>query len=152
MLAHVSTMTHLTSINLEYSSGFSANGIKHLYKLPQLEFLNLQGTDISLEGVGPLTSLRLLCLNHTKVTDAGLAHWTVLSSLEVLWVKACQGVTNADMVHVGRLTGLEVLGLGGTALTDDGLQQLTALTKLIALCPPEGRWIFHDDARRRIGR
>ncbi|CAI5476873.1 unnamed protein product [Closterium sp. Yama58-4] len=129
MLAHVSTMTHLTSINLYSTSGFSAEGIKHLFRLPRLEKLDLRASDISdsaLEGIGSLTSLTHLYLYTTKVTDAGLPCLTDLPSLTHLALNECKGVKDAGMVHVGRLTGLETLCLNLTAVTDDGLQQLTA--------------------------
>ncbi|CAI5480707.1 unnamed protein product [Closterium sp. Yama58-4] len=110
--AHVSTMTHLTSIGLYNSAGFSAEGIKHLYRLPQLELLSLGGTDVSnstLEVICSLTSLKHLDLLGTKVTDAGLPHLTGLPSLNNRGLSCCEGVTDAGLVHVGRLTGLESL-------------------------------------------
>ncbi|CAI7836323.1 unnamed protein product, partial [Closterium sp. NIES-53] len=137
MLAHVSTIKHLTAILLNFSSRFSVEGIKHLYRLPRLERLHLGHTIVSdnaLEGIGSLTRLKTLGLGHTKVTDAGLRHLTALSSLEVLGLSVCTGVTNAGMVHVGRLTGLEALSLGGAAVTDDGLHHLTGLSSLKKLC------------------
>ncbi|CAI5480692.1 unnamed protein product [Closterium sp. Yama58-4] len=157
MLGHVSTMTHMKSIILDSSSGFSAEGIKHLYRLPRLELLSLRSTGVSncaLEGIGSLTSLEKLYLWKTNVTDAGLPHLTALPSLKLLWLSECKGVTDDGMVHVGRLTGLENLGLDSTAVTDDGLQQLTALTKLTTLWPPEGMWIKDNgrEVRRRLDR
>ncbi|CAI7917717.1 unnamed protein product [Closterium sp. NIES-53] len=133
MLAHVSTMTHLKSISLEYASCFSAEGIKHLYMLLGLETLYLDNTGVSdsaLEGIVSLTSLRYLYLERTKVTDAGLAHLMGLSSLKLLWLSYYKLVSDAGMVHVERLTRLENLSVDETKVTDDGLQQLTALTKL----------------------
>ncbi|CAI5458042.1 unnamed protein product [Closterium sp. Yama58-4] len=155
MLAHVSTMTQLSKIVLYHSSGFSAEGIRHLYKLPKLETLDLRGTEVSdsaLEGIGALTSLEDLLLHQTKVTDAGLPHLTGLSSLELLGLGGCKGVTNAGMVHVGRLTQLENLNLEVAAITDAGLQQLTGLTSLRMFRPPEGGCLKNEDARRRIRR
>ncbi|CAI5480691.1 unnamed protein product [Closterium sp. Yama58-4] len=154
MLGHVSTMTHLKKISLQSSSGFSEEGIKHLYRLPRLESLNVQFTDMSdsaLKGIGSLISLKHLYLGRTNVTTGGLVHLTGLSSLKTLALTECKGVTNAGMVHVGRLTGLEELALYGTAVTDYGLQQLTALTKLTKLCPSKGCLLFGEDVRRRIG-
>ncbi|CAI7836313.1 unnamed protein product [Closterium sp. NIES-53] len=136
MLAHVSAMTHLRYIDLDYASGFRAEGIKHLYRLPQLKMLFFTDTDVSdsaLEGIGALTSLKLLELARTKVTDADLPHRIGLCSLEQLSLSGCMGVMNVGLVHVGRLTRLQELRLFGTAVTDDGLQQLTALTKLKSL-------------------
>ncbi|CAI5460866.1 unnamed protein product [Closterium sp. Yama58-4] len=133
MLGHVSTMTHLTSIDLEDSSGFSAEGIKHLYRLPRLEMLNLNGTDISdsaLEGIGSLTRLKQLYLWQTNVTNAALLHFTALSSLKELDLSHCNGVSAAGVVHLGRLTRLEKLWLYETAVTDTGLLHLTALSSL----------------------
>ncbi|CAI5476874.1 unnamed protein product [Closterium sp. Yama58-4] len=156
MLAHVSTMTHLRCINMTSSSGFSAEGIKHLYRLPWLQTLDLNSAGISdsaLEGIGSLSNLKELYLSRTKLTNAGLAHLTGLPSLKVLWFSKCKGVTDASMVHVGRLTGLETLLLEYTAVTDDGLQQLTALTKhLTSLQLPNGKFVCNSNVPRWIGR
>ncbi|CAI5462117.1 unnamed protein product [Closterium sp. Yama58-4] len=133
ILAHVSTMTHLIFLNLTSCSGLSAEGMKHLYRLPRLESLDLDGTDVSdsaLEGIGSLTSLKALTLDHTKVTDAGLLHLTALTSLTMLRLSWCKGVTDAGMVHVGRLSALEALEMVETAITDAGLLQLTGLASL----------------------
>ncbi|CAI5480495.1 unnamed protein product [Closterium sp. Yama58-4] len=131
ILGHVSTMLHLAKVSLEDSSGFSAEGIKHLYRLPWLRMLDLRGTDVSdsaLEGIGSL------------------------DGLELLWLSGCECVTDAGMVHVGKLTWLKDLGIDFTAVTDDGVKQLTALTQLRILYPPEGGILFDDDTCRRIGR
>ncbi|CAI5476876.1 unnamed protein product [Closterium sp. Yama58-4] len=154
ILAHVSTMTHLKNLDLGSSSGFSAEGIKHLYRLPRLECLNLHCTDVSdsaLEGIGSLTSLTDLYLRKTKVTDAGLAHLTGLSTLRLLYLSQNKGVTNAGMVHVGKLTELEELSLDKTSVTDDGLRKLTALTKLYILGTPDGVDLDGEAVRLRIG-
>ncbi|CAI5462120.1 unnamed protein product [Closterium sp. Yama58-4] len=127
----MSTRTDLTGVNLPSALSFSAEGIKHLYRLPQLAELDLDGTvvsDSALEGIGSLTSLDSLFLHRAK------------------------GVTDAGMVHVGKLTGLEGLHLVGTAVTDDGLQQLTALTKLRSLWPAEGDFLVDIEVHWRIGR
>ncbi|CAI5462130.1 unnamed protein product [Closterium sp. Yama58-4] len=152
---HRKTAWELTWMSLESCSGFSAEGIKHLYRLPRLETLYLNCTDVSdsaLEGIGSSASIKLLHLWRTKVTDAGLAHLTALFPLKDLNATECRGVTNAGMVHVGRLTGLERLALTSTAVTDDGLQHLTALTKLTTLWRPNGNCIQGEDVRRLIER
>ncbi|CAI5469230.1 unnamed protein product [Closterium sp. Yama58-4] len=154
ILGHVSTMTHLKSIDLSSSSGASAEGIKHLYRLQWLEKLNFSKSDVldsALESIGSLSSLKQLLLSFTKLTDAGLSHLTGLSSLQLLSLTECMGVTNASMVNVGRLTGLEELWLGGTAVTDDGLQQLTALIKLKGLWTSEEDYLRNDEVYKRIG-
>ncbi|CAI5460726.1 unnamed protein product [Closterium sp. Yama58-4] len=155
ILAHLSTMTHLKSIFLYASSGFTAEGIKLLYRLTGLESLDLTSTNVSdsfLEGIESLVSLTSLSFQHTNVSDAGLSHLTALTSLNVLELSGCDGVTDAGMVHVGRLTGLEKLDVDSTAVTNDGLQQLNTLTKLTYLKTPEGGELENGDVCRRIGR
>ncbi|CAI5480690.1 unnamed protein product, partial [Closterium sp. Yama58-4] len=140
-LRAVSTMTHLKKLWLNRSSGFSAEGVKHLYKLPKLEALDLRKTSVSdgaLEGIGGMSSLEWLVLDSANVTDAGLLHLTGLSSLKLLSIFDCKGVTSAAMQHVGRLTSLDRLWVDGTEVKDDGLLHLTSLTKLKILSLGEG--------------
>ncbi|CAI5476881.1 unnamed protein product [Closterium sp. Yama58-4] len=136
MLAHVSTMTHVKYIHLQSASGFTTEGIKHLYRLPQLEMLDLNSTDVAdsaLEGIGCMASLHDLDLKQTSVTDAGLLHLVDASSLKVLVLSGCKGVTSDGMVCVGRLTALEQLWLDGTAVADAGLPHLATLSSLKSL-------------------
>ncbi|CAI5476855.1 unnamed protein product [Closterium sp. Yama58-4] len=130
----VSTMAHLKKIWLNKSSGFSAEGIKHLYRLPQeLTSLDLKETPVSdgaLEGIGGVRRLEWLVVSSTNVTDAGLLHLTGLSSLKVLSISGCKGVTSAGMERVGGLASLEQLWASATGVKNDGLQHLTSLTRL----------------------
>ncbi|CAI5460720.1 unnamed protein product [Closterium sp. Yama58-4] len=154
MLAHVSTMTHLTRITLDSSTGFSAEGIKHLYRLPRLKVLDLSCTyisDCALEGITSLTGLEQLYLHVNDVTDAGLSQLTCLSSLAELGLSGCTSVTDAGMVHVGRMMGLEELHLGWTAVTNDGLQQLSGLTNLTTLRIPSGELVSDENVLEWIG-
>ncbi|CAI5472404.1 unnamed protein product [Closterium sp. Yama58-4] len=141
-LARISEMTHLQSIGLDGSSGFSAEGIKQLYRLPHLRGLDMRNTPISddaLHGIGVLSStLHILSLVNTCVTDAALQHVAALSSLTLLDLVGCRLVTSAGMVHVGKLVHLEDLHLGSTGVKDDGLQYLLSLTKLKILAVPPG--------------
>ncbi|CAI5475343.1 unnamed protein product [Closterium sp. Yama58-4] len=137
----MSTMTHLKHVHIDTASGFTSDGIKCLFSLPQLERLELKGsvvTDSTLEGIGAASStLKLLYLNRTKVTDAGLPHLTSLPSLKTLILYECEGVTSAGMVHVGKLTSLEELYLNRSRVRDEGLQYLAPLTNLTMLLLPE---------------
>ncbi|CAI5464699.1 unnamed protein product [Closterium sp. Yama58-4] len=141
-LGRISTMQHLQSIGLDGSSGFTAEGIKQLYRLPQLRGLDMRNTPISddaLHGIGVLSStLHILSLVGTTVTDAALHHVAALSSLTLLDLVGCRGVTSAGMVHVGKLGHLEDLHLGSTGVKDDGLRHLLSLTKLKILAVPPG--------------
>ncbi|CAI5496017.1 unnamed protein product, partial [Closterium sp. Naga37s-1] len=104
ILSHLSTLTNLKWIDLKETSGFSAEGVRNLYKLPKLEMLDFRWSGVSdsaLQGIGSLTSLKILRLWDTNVTNAGLAHLTGLSSLKELDLSQCTAVTDAGMVHVG---------------------------------------------------
>ncbi|CAI5480706.1 unnamed protein product [Closterium sp. Yama58-4] len=88
ILEHVSSMTHLTSIFLGGSSGYSAEGITHLYRLPRLVELGLDATVISdsaLEGIGSLTTLQLLFLMVTKTCGRFHTPYRCFSRLDDAW-------------------------------------------------------------------
>ncbi|CAI7739467.1 unnamed protein product [Closterium sp. NIES-54] len=115
ILTHVSTMTHLKSIDLNNCSGFDAEGFKYLYLSSTCR------TDGAMEGIGCMRSLKSLYIHRTKVTDAGLPHLTPLSSLIVVFLTN-KGVTDAGMEHLGKVTGLQDLSVQGTEVTDYGLR------------------------------
>ncbi|CAI6010390.1 unnamed protein product [Closterium sp. NIES-65] len=139
LLGHVATMT-LKHVHLDGSSGFSFDGIKGLYSLPQLERLELKSSvvsDSTLDGIGRVRTLNLLYLNRTEVTDSGLVHLTCLTALKTLILYKCWKVTCAGMVHGGRMTSLEELYLFGSGVKDEGLRFLTPLSKLKKLILPD---------------
>ncbi|CAI7892614.1 unnamed protein product [Closterium sp. NIES-54] len=133
LLGHVATMTHLKHVHIDGSSGFTSDGIKELYFLPQLERLELKSsivTDNTLDSIGRVRTLKYLYLNRTEVTDSGLLHSTCLTSLKTLILYKCWKVICAGMVHVGRMTSLEELYLFGSGVKDEGLRFLTPLSRL----------------------
>ncbi|CAI5475340.1 unnamed protein product [Closterium sp. Yama58-4] len=139
-LRHVSSMTHLKHVRIDASAGFTSQGIKCLYTLPQLECLELKGalvTNSTLDGIGRVRSLKFLFLNRTHVTDSGLPHLTCLTSLKTLIFYKCKRVTCAGIVHVGRMTSLEELYLYGSGVKDKGLGFLAPLTRLRMLILPD---------------
>ncbi|CAI7832694.1 unnamed protein product [Closterium sp. NIES-53] len=151
----LSTISHLQHVDLDGSAGFSAEGVRLLYKLPRLEDLSLRDTAVSddaLIGIGEAKSLARLYLSRTQVTDAGLLHIAAISSLNTLSLLGCLGVTGIGMVHVGRLGGLEWLYLQGTGVDDAGLHNLAYLTKLHVLYLPGGECVDHEKLCRQVGR
>ncbi|CAI7834220.1 unnamed protein product [Closterium sp. NIES-53] len=154
MLGHVSTMTHLQCIHLDESSGFSAEGIRQLYRLPclaQLSFWGAAVTDEALQGIEALMDLDYLYLSETAVGDAGLQHLTGLVTLEQLVLTECWRVTSAGMVHLGKLTSLRFLNLSETSVKEDGLWHLSCLTELCSLDPPKGICMNQEQLRKRLG-
>ncbi|CAI5475336.1 unnamed protein product [Closterium sp. Yama58-4] len=124
ILFHVSTMTHLKHIDLDGSTPFSPEGIKHLY-MKQLESLELTShavTDSCLEGIGAASSLRSLNLKGTSVTDAGLEFLAPLSRLKVLVLPGT--ITDAGLEHIQSLSALEELDISDSVLTEEGVALL----------------------------
>jgi Leucine-rich repeat (LRR) protein len=78
------------------------------------------------------TPLRLLGLEGTQVTDAGLEHLEGLESLERLWLARAQ-ISNAGLENLKKLKSLQRLALGDTQVTDEGLVHLKELKSLALL-------------------
>ncbi|CAI5510863.1 unnamed protein product, partial [Closterium sp. Naga37s-1] len=146
VLAHVAGMTRLSTLDLSSSSGFTTQGLHHLYALPSLTFLILCGTPmggggdgaVSLDGIGAASSLETFVLDNTSVRDSDLEPLTALTSLTHLSLGNCHNLTPALLAHVGRLTGLEELSLGGCGMGDEVLPLLTFLPHLSSLAMPRG--------------
>ncbi|CAI7844600.1 unnamed protein product [Closterium sp. NIES-54] len=146
VLAHVAGMTRLSTLDLSNSSGFTTQGLQHLYALPSLTCLVLYGTPVgggndgavSLNGIGAASSLETLVLDETSVGDDDLEPLTTLTSLTSLSLGGCHSVTPALMLHVGRLTGLEDLSLGGCAMGDEVPPLLACLRQLSSFTAPRG--------------
>jgi hypothetical protein len=131
-LASVEPLTHLQSLNLEYTIRITNSGLEHLRGLAGLETLSLKSTqvgDAGLEFLAGLTELRSLNLYYTKVTDAGLAQLKGLKRLKQLDLTDTQ-VTDAGLKHLEGLANLESLDLGVTKVTDAGLAHIEGLTQL----------------------
>jgi len=80
-----------------------------------------------------LTSLEVLWLMDTNVTDVGLEHLQGLNSLNSLGLSGTQ-LTDAGLEHLESLTSLEHLGLHETSVTGEGFKHLKGLTSLVSLC------------------
>lgn len=86
-------------------------------------------SDVELQHLEALNSLRELVLANSQVTDAGLAHLKEMSDLQRLSLEDTR-VGDVGLEHLNGLTSLEVLSLEGTLVTDDGLEHLKALTRI----------------------
>jgi hypothetical protein len=85
--------------------------------------------DTDLEFVEGLTTLKVLVLFGTQVSDAGLANLKGLTRLEELYLDYTH-VSDAGLDYLKGLTQLKNLDLCGTQVTDAGLANLKGLTRL----------------------
>ncbi len=79
-----------------------------------------------------------LCLNLTKVTDAGLKELAGLKSLQALYLagngrEAETQLTDTGLKALASLKSLQILDVRGTKVTDAGLKHLAALKSLQSL-------------------
>ena len=165
VMAQLKQLESALEINVE-GTRFATAGIEQLKDMPSIEILNLELcgnlTDDSLSALGAFSSLKVLILAGTGVTDAGLVHLKSLRTLTGLDLEVCDRVTDAGLIHLrplnelqwlnlkrsgfgplafsddglrhlGGLTGLQVLNLYGNRITDTGLDELKSLTNLKVL-------------------
>jgi hypothetical protein len=114
---------------------FDDHAAAYLQELPNLEAIELNGTQITDAGLAHLaglTNLRELLLTDEQITDAGLSHLKRLPNLELLMLNGTQ-VTAAGVAHLEGLTNLEGLSLKDTKVSDAGLAHLATLPKLYGL-------------------
>ncbi len=112
-------------------------GFAHLAGLKNLEYLNLERTNVddhaALAGLKTLTALTELNLGGTTIGDAGMEPLRGLIKLEDLNVSNT-GISDAGLAPLADLSGLRRLSLNGTRLSGTGLAHLKDLTKLEELC------------------
>jgi len=103
----------------------------------EVRLVNMQGTDVTVEKIGVLTSLERLSTDFSpNITDAGVAHLENLTRLKFLYISN-PNVTDSGIAHLKGLTELRELGLANTRLSDAGLAHLVGLTKLEWLYIPQ---------------
>lgn len=107
----------------------------HFAGTPKLRLLILDQTQITDAGLARLANLRNIVgldLGSTQITDAGLANLAGMSDLRALELD-CTHVTDAGLSHVGKHSNLIRLNLAQTRVSGDGLVHLKGLSKLESL-------------------
>lgn len=111
--------------------------LRDLIGLRHLDLHNALDEDLAV--VGDLGDLTDLCLRHSIISDAGLAHVGKLRKLEHLDISfdeesdstlSHQPITDVGLVHLANLRRLKDLGLAGSAIGGEGLRYLAAMTDL----------------------
>ncbi|MDX1924873.1 MAG: hypothetical protein SFV81_00065 [Pirellulaceae bacterium] len=126
-LKRLEGLTQLQYLSLE-GSKISGDGLAVLRSLPQLKSLSLNGTritDESLKHLLGVKNLTILLLNDTSVSDNGTATLALFTQLEWLYLNRTK-VTDASMRKFGDLRELRFLSLLGTSVTDSGVADLHA--------------------------
>lgn len=106
--------------------------IADLIKATQLRFLFLRNCKIADQGLKTLTALpnlQKLDLSGTNITDVGAVHLQQFVHLEGLHLTNTK-LGDAGLASIGRLPKLRVLDLNGTKVTDAGLKHLHNLSEL----------------------
>jgi hypothetical protein len=109
LMARVADLDHITALDLGGSRQLTDQGLRHLARLPALQFLNLSGC---------------------KVTDEGLTvlgHLPNLRTFEMNWQR---GVSDAGLVHLRHCDQIERVNLMGSPAGDGTIAALQGKTKL----------------------
>lgn len=122
----------------------SDQDIKQLAALSELEELYLDDsplTDAIVPTLLKFTKLRVLHVQKSQLTDAGMAQLSKLSKLEELNLNGT-AITDRAMDTIAGFSALKTLYIDKTQVTDEGLAKLTNLPQLVSLsaryCQIEG--------------
>ena len=121
----------ITMIRL-YRTKNTDRALPDLWRLEQLEALELESSDVSDEGLKALermTHLRGLGLNHTRISDAGLVHLKRLTALQGLHLDGTE-TTDAGLKHLQGLPHLQLLNLSNTRVSDASAEFLSSFREL----------------------
>lgn len=157
-LEHLKSLGTLEELRL-HQTNVSDAGLLHLTELPRLRVLSLGDTRVTDAGLDALKALPLVeldlgapgitdqglsrlkdfrqlrCLalqSSTKLTGAGLAHLTDVSTLRELSL-AGNGLAPQAWENISHLGQLEILHVSGSIVTNQALSQLSGLNALQVL-------------------
>lgn len=117
---------------------FYFNVPENVDQVPEhLNRVNFRIYNVDDYGIGQMaeyvTSINMLDLDGTDVTNEGIEILTKLKDIKELRLKECMGIDSGCVPHLNKLAGLTLLHLGGTALRAKDVLQLPNLTQLETL-------------------
>ncbi len=124
---HVQGIAFLPSTSQEKLT----EAIPLIAQLPRLEVLRMAKTKIEdqqLAQIDGISSLTMLGLNKTSISNTGLAHLRNLKRIEALYLRGTK-VTEQGLKAIGRLSSIKILDLSETKLESD-LAPLLPLNQL----------------------
>lgn len=125
----------VTKIDLPNRKNIEDGFLANFRGLTSLLILNMTETSISDRGLAnltdegrqPLRSLQRLNLGGTRISETGLQF---LNGSSDLWELVLNGTAVSDMSVMSQFPGLGIIDIGETSLTSDDLQILSELSKL----------------------
>jgi len=137
-LEHLRDLIFLCDLNL-FGCNINDDGIKNLQDLRNLSRLCLGSiakdpfshvTDKGIEYIQFMTSMQVLGLRNTKITDRSIDLITNnLALLRAIDLEGCP-ITNKSLSCISNLVNLNQLEVGNGDLTDDGYSHLLQLSRL----------------------
>ncbi|TKJ36439.1 MAG: hypothetical protein CEE38_11520 [Planctomycetes bacterium B3_Pla] len=114
-----------------------------------ISFRGPHAIDKDMTLVTKVRSLRVLLLDRSSLTDAGLAHLHKLRNLQILSLFGTN-VTDEGLGSLSGLVNLRHLDLSGTQVTDEGLEHLRSLKQLTTLILMDTRVTPEGVARLKV--
>lgn len=131
-LVNLVGMSALERLDLGANISLDDEGLKHLRTLTSLDMLRLwdtKVTDKGLEVVESLPRLRWLYLSGTAISGSGLSHLKKVPLLRGLDLRATQ-ITDASLKQLKTQQNLEWIDLSDTQINGKGLSHLSQLPRL----------------------
>lgn len=121
-----------------WSNFFYFNIPDHINEIPaHVERVNFRYYSADDEGllkmVEYVKSIGQLDLDGTDITNEGIKHLTQLENITEIRLKGCKQIDNNAMPDVCQIKGLELLHLINTAINTDGFEHIGQLTRLKTL-------------------
>ena len=134
-IVQLSKMPALERLSFHWNENITDASIMYLTKLNSLKMLDINHSQITDEGLARLVqikSLENLTLPDIGVTDAGIEHIAKLHNLKYLWAgsRSSSPLTDKSLSYISTLGNLEELYIGGTGFSDEGMKHIAKLTKL----------------------
>jgi hypothetical protein len=130
-LGYVGCLSDLKLLSLLDTHGVTNDGLARLGGLTSLRILDMKATEVTDTGLAHLNGFALdrLTLDDMEITDDGVTILNGMSELTHLVLRNTR-VTDAGLIRLKGIRGLKLLDLSGKQITDAGLLSLKELTNL----------------------